>query len=202
MVRWRGDARFFLVLASLCCVVSFSNGRVLPNLPSSPSARVGELERDGFESSAEFYRIVAEVPSTTKTDVEGGKIQSKTRSSASEAQNCLLGLCKIFRRNGDTDDQYWQLSDPSIPVIQGKKWTKTFGKIAEWVLHAIVVVLVVGALSYLVSCLCACCIGLDLLAEIWRRLGGWSAFDYFVNVAPSVAEIDPEPLPLLRSQVE
>lgn len=70
MVRWRGDARFFLVLASLCCVVSFSNGRVLPNLPSSPSARVGELERDGFESSAEFYRIVAEVPSTTKTDVE------------------------------------------------------------------------------------------------------------------------------------
>lgn len=72
------------------------------------------------------------------------------------------------------------------------------GKVAEWVLHACVVVLAVSAVFYAVSCVFACCIGLDLLAEIWRALGGCGALRallaYFVRAEQAVAEGDSEPL--------
>lgn len=74
--------------------------------------------------------------------------------------------------------------------LSGQKWKRTLGKIAEWVVHACVVVLVVYAVIYTLSCVCACCIGLDLLAEIWRTLGGWQAFNYFVHIEQAVVESD------------
>lgn len=84
-------------------------------------------------------------------------------------------------------------------MFLGKKWMKMFGKIVEWVFYVIVVVLVVGVLFYLVLCFCVCCIGLDLLVEIWCCLGGWLVFDYFVNVVLFVVEIDFELLFFLCS---
>ena len=86
--------------------------------------------------------------------------------------------------------------------FSGQKWKTTLRKIGEWIFHACVVALVVYVMFYTISCICACCIGLDLLVEIWRILGGWRAFSYFVHVEQSVEETDPEPLPLLRSGAE
>ncbi|KAG0588886.1 hypothetical protein M758_2G229700 [Ceratodon purpureus] len=102
-------------------------------------------------------------------------------------------------RRGDGGDSDRQSEDRSISVYQGQKWKRALAEIAEWTFHACVVVLAVFAIYYTIACICACCIGLDLLAQIWRTLGGWQAFYYFVHVEQAVVEPNPESSPLLRT---
>jgi len=106
---------------------------------------------------------------------------------------------------GDADS-VWQAEDHSISVVPGKKWKKTLGKVAEWVLHTCVVLLAVYVVVYAVSCICACFIGLDLLAEIWRALGGCGALrallSYFVSAEQAVVEGDAGSSPLLAGSAQ
>ncbi|KAG0588884.1 hypothetical protein M758_2G229700 [Ceratodon purpureus] len=115
----------------------------------------------------------------------------------SEAQS-FDNIGEVLRR-GDGGDSDRQSEDRSISVYQGQKWKRALAEIAEWTFHACVVVLAVFAIYYTIACICACCIGLDLLAQIWRTLGGWQAFYYFVHVEQAVVEPNPESSPLLRT---
>lgn len=183
-VRWPGAVLLALVLLWCCCAVS--HGRVVPagldppSLPSGGSVR--EIQRGGGElGTDDFDGIIVWMRRDGKSSFpSAGEIPTRV----------------------DDADSHRQSENHAVSVIQGQAWKRRLGTIAEWVFHACVVVLAVYAISYTVSCICACCISLDLLAEIWRILGGWLAFSYFVRVEQAVAETDPEPLPLLRSTAE